>query len=119
MLSSFLTSYAFRLFSGSNLFVASGVDPAADSSREMWNIRYSCDPLGSCNLKLTCFIFSSTLYDFNFLKFNLILDYFVLMCLRSRYTLSSLFSRGLILRFLLLYFAVLSFENLISLANCN
>ena len=82
-------------------------------------MRCSLDPLGSCSLKLTGPIFSNISYGPSFLKSSLVLGHFVLMCLRSRYTLSPLFSGGPILRFWLLYFAVLRFENSISLNNCS
>ena len=84
-------------------------------------MRCNLDLLGSCSLKLIGFIFSNILYGPNFLNFSLVLGRFVLMCLRSRYTLFPLFSGGPILRFWLLYFAVFRFKKSISLNNyfCN
>ena len=101
-----------------SLFVVSDVIPDAGFSKEMWNIRYNLNLLSSYNLKLTGFIFSNISYGPNFLKSSLMLGHFILICLRNKYTLSPFFSGGLILRFWLLYFAILKFKNLISLNNC-
>ena len=110
----------FKSFSNWNsLFVANSVNPDAGFSKETWNTKCNFDSLSSCNLKLISPIFSNISYNLNFLKSNLVLDYFILMCLRNKYTLSLLFSKGPTLRFWLLYFAILKFKNLISLNNCS
>ena len=117
--SNFSILYSSGSFFGwSSLFVVSGVDFAAGSSREIWNTGCNLDSLGSCSLKLTGPIFSNISYGLSFLKSNLVFGRFVLMCLRSRYILFSFFSGGLILRFLLLYCAVFNLENSISLDSC-
>ena len=119
MLSSFFILYTSKSFSSwSFLFIIRGVNSAISSNKEMWNTRCSRDSLSSYSLKLIGLIFSNISYSLIFLKSNLVLSRFVLMCLRNKYILSPLFSRGLIFRFLLLYYAVFNLKNLIFLDSC-
>jgi hypothetical protein len=68
-------------------------------------------------LKFIAPICSNILNGPSFLKLSFVLSCFVLMCFLSRYTLFPFLSRGPILRFLLAYIAVRSFENAMSIAS--